>query len=489
MGTAQSPVTIHQSPVTSHLFTYLLKRTLLFIPTLVLVSLLSFGLSRLAPGDSVSDYLGEDTFGKYSTPNDLMTAERGYAQAAAALHLDRPPFYFSISTKAYPDTLHRVSISFRRKTMEKLTGQYGNWPQVQAWYLGIRSFDLKMLGLPDSLRTAATPIKQPLRELYTSYLDGVITARLSEIAASFGKNPALDSALGNDFFTLKKSYETLKSEATPGKLRVPTFHWYGLDNQYHAWFTGILRGDFGISLNKRQAVSKQLKPALFWTLAVNIPAIFLAFLIAVPLGTWSAVKRGQRFDKITTAGLFMLYSLPAFWVGTMLLIFFTNRQYGMSIFPGPGLGEMPSGASQWKQLGLALPHLLLPVLCVAYPSVAYIARQARGGMNTVLGQDYIRTARAKGLPERTVIWKHSFRNALFPLITLFAAVLPAAIAGSVAVEVIFDIPGMGWLTFEAIYQKDWPIVFAVLMLSAVLTVAGMLLADLFYIIVDPRVTY
>jgi ABC-type dipeptide/oligopeptide/nickel transport system permease component len=139
-------VTNHHSPVTNHLFTYLLKRILLFVPTLLLVSLLSFGLSRLAPGDSVSDYLGEDTFGKYSTPNDLMTAERGYAQAAADLHLDRPPFYFSISTKAYPDTLHRVSISFRRKTMEKLTGQYGNWPQVQAWYLGIRSFDLKMLG-------------------------------------------------------------------------------------------------------------------------------------------------------------------------------------------------------------------------------------------------------------------------------------------------------------------------------------------------------
>lgn len=467
---------------------YLLKRILLFIPTLLLVSLLAFGLSRLAPGDPVAAYLGEDVFGKISTPHDLLAAEKGYAQAAADLHEDKPAFYFSINSRAYPDTLYQVAIGFRRTTLEKLVGQYGNWPQVQAWYNGIRSFDLKLLALADSASVAATtPLKIPFRELYTKHEDGAITARLAEMEATFGKNPALSEALGPDFSTLKKNYEKMKAEATPSQLWQPVFHWYGLDNQYHTWLTNFLQGDFGVSLHKRQAVTKQVQPALFWTLSVNLPAIFLAFLVAVPLGIWSAVKRGQRFDKTTTATLFMLYSLPAFWVATMLLIFFTNREYGMNIFPGPGLGELPPGASQWKQLGLAFPHLLLPIFCVVYPSVAYIARQARGGMNNVLNQDYIRTARAKGLPERTVIWKHGFRNALFPLITLFASVLPAAIAGSVAIEVIFNIPGMGLLTFEAIYQKDWPIVFTVLMLGSVLTVAGMLLSDILYALVDPRV--
>ena len=131
--------------------------------------------------------------------------------------MDKPAFYFSVGSQAYPDTLHRVYIGFRRTTLEKLTGQYGNWPLVQAWYNGIRYFDLKLLSLPDSLRAAATPIKQPLRELYTSYLDGAITARLDSMEATFCKNPALAAALGTDFFTLKKSYETLKAEATPGK--------------------------------------------------------------------------------------------------------------------------------------------------------------------------------------------------------------------------------------------------------------------------------
>ncbi|MBK9014275.1 MAG: ABC transporter permease [Saprospiraceae bacterium] len=149
---------------------------------------------------------------------------------------------------------------------------------------------------------------------------------------------------------------------------------------------GFVRGDFGTSLHKRQAVAKQVKPALFWTLVVNVPAIFLAFLIAVPLGTWSAVKRGQRFDKITSSGLFMMYSLPTFWVGTMLLIFFTNREYGMDIFPSKFPDDIPTSAPWWKQIWLAVPHLLLPIFCVTYPSVAYISRQARAAWPTCLGR-------------------------------------------------------------------------------------------------------
>jgi peptide/nickel transport system permease protein len=470
------------------LFTYLLKRTLLFLPTLLLISLLSFGLSRLSPGDPVAQYLGEDVFGKIASQQDLLQAERGYAQAARQLGVDKPPFYFSFASKAYPDTLHRIAISHRRKTMEKLLAQYGNWPQVQAWYNGIRAFEMKMLGLTDSaLVAAATPMKIPMRELYVQYLDGAISARLNEMEAALGKSETLSVALGNDFSTLKKNYQTIRAEATPGMLKTPAFHWHGPDNQYHTWLSGFLRGDFGTSLSHRMAVADKVRPALFWTLVINLVAIALAFLLAVPLGVRSAVKRGQVFDKITTIGLFMLNSLPAFWVATLLLIFFTTREYGMDFFPSGGLGNLPTSAPWWRQIWLAAPHLMLPIICVAFPSIAYIARQARGGMANVLGQDFIRTARAKGLSERQVIWKHGFRNALFPLITLLASVVPSAIAGSVAVEWIFNIPGMGWLTLQAIGQNDWPIVFTVLMLGAVLTVVGMLVSDVLYKMADPRV--
>jgi peptide/nickel transport system permease protein len=176
-------------------------------------------------------------------------------------------------------------------------------------------------------------------------------------------------------------------------------------------------------------------------------------------------------------------------VGTLLLIFFTTREYGMDFFAGPGLGQVPAGAAWWQKIWLASPHLLLPVLCIAYPALAFIARQMRGSMAAALQQDFVRTARAKGLPEKTVVWRHAFRNALFPVITLIASVFPAAIAGSVAIEYIFNIPGMGWLMLNAILQKDWSIVFTVLMLGAVLTMAGMLVADVLYAAADPRVRF
>ena len=133
------------------------------------------------------------------------------------------------------------------------------------------------------------------------------------------------------------------------------------------------------------------------------------------------------------------------------------------------------------------PHLLLPIVCIAYPSIAFIARQARGSMSDVLGQEYIKTARAKGLPERKVIWKHGFRNALFPIITMLASIIPASIAGSITIEFIFNIPGLGFTLYKSILEQDWPIVFAIMMLGAVLTIVGILISDILYAVADPRV--
>jgi peptide/nickel transport system permease protein len=472
------------------MFQYVLKRLLLFVPTLIAVSMVAFGLSKLAPGDPVLDYLHNDPFATISTPADLLNAEKAYRLGAGILRLDKPAFYFSVTPSAYPDTLHRVVIKDRRETLEKLIGQYGNWEQVESYYRSVRALELKALALPDTLsRQGKVAFKRALGELYVAHKNGTITARLNDLQSALETNPPLATVLGSDFDVLKKQYETLTQEASPTKLLMPAFYWHGLDNQYHTWLANFLQGDFGISVFERRPAAEKVKPALFWTVAINAGAILLAYLLAIPLGVWSAARRGSRFDRGVSLGLFMLYSLPAFWVGTMMLIFFTTREYGMNIFPGPGLGNIPSQAPWWKQLWLASPHLMLPVVCVAYPALAFISRQVRGSMASALAQDYVRTARAKGLPERTVIRKHAFRNSLFPLITMFASVLPGAIAGSVAIEVIFNIPGMGWLTLNAIYQKDWTIVFTVLMLGSGLTMAGMLLADLLYAWVDPRVRF
>ncbi|MEM9848821.1 MAG: ABC transporter permease, partial [Bacteroidota bacterium] len=170
------------------------------------------------------------------------------------------------------------------------------------------------------------------------------------------------------------------------------------------------------------------------------------------------------------------------------IVFFTTPQYGMDIFPSIGLGSSSMEDDPfWTVFFERAGHLILPIFCVTYAALAFITRQMRAAMITVLSQDYIRTARAKGLNERKVIWKHAFRNALFPLITLLGSLFPSLIAGSVILEIIFNISGMGSLIFDAIFAQDWPVVYSVLMIGTMLTMLGILLADLLYAWVDPRI--
>lgn len=457
------------------------------MPTLAIASMLAFALSRIAPGDQVEEYLQEDPFATISTPGDLLRAERKYTSTADDLNLDQPTFYFAITSAAYPDTLHKITIKKRKELLQKLIAQYGNWPEIECYYQSVRSTDLAVLSLPDSLVGSATEFKINLRDLYVQYLDGAIESRLGKMENILSEDGLLSSSLSSSFVELKNKYAAVKSESTTQLLKIPSFQWHGLDNQYHRWATGFLKGDFGKSIIQKRAASEIIRPALFWTLVLNLSAIIFAFAVAIPLGIWSAVKKGGHFDKITSLSLFMLYSLPVFWVGTMMLIFFTTREYGMDWFAGAWLGSLPADASFWVKIKTMYPYLLLPIICIAYPSIAFIARQARGSMSEVLGQEYIKTARAKGLSESKVIWKHGFRNALFPIITMLASIIPASIAGSITIEFIFNIPGLGLTLYKSIVEQDWPIVFAIMMLGAVLTIVGILVSDILYAMADPRV--
>ena len=161
----------------------------------------------------------------------------------------------------------------------------------------------------------------------------------------------------------------------------------------------------------------------------------------------------------------------------------------MDWFPTHGLGDISEDDSFWDIFWMRAYHLVLPVFCMSYASLAFVSRQMRGGMIDVFQQDYIRTARAKGFAEQLVIWKHSFRNALFPIITLVASIFPGLLAGSLVIEVIFSIPGMGKLTIDSIYARDWPVVYTILMFSALMTMIGILVADLLYAWADPRVSF
>ena len=270
---------------------------------------------------------------------------------------------------------------------------------------------------------------------------------------------------------------------------------YGLDKpwpvQYLKWAAGILTLDFGVSYRDQRPVMDKISDGVWVTLKMNIISIILAYLIAIPIGIYSATHSGSLGDRISSTALFALYSIPTFWAGTLLIIFLTNNDYLFQLFPVRGLYSTAYDESWpfWKRFFDQAWHLAAPVLIYTYGSFAFISRQMRAGMIEVIRQDYIRTARAKGLAERVVIYKHALRNSLIPIITLLGGLLPSLVSGSIIVELIFSIPGMGKLSIDALLARDYPIIMGVLTLGAILTMIGVLISDLLYSVVDPRIAF
>lgn len=267
----------------------------------------------------------------------------------------------------------------------------------------------------------------------------------------------------------------------------------GLDEplwkRYPLWLSRLVRLDFGRSFKDFRSVRSIILEKLPVTLQINLLSIVLAYLVAIPIGAHSAVKVGRPSERIITVILFILYSLPSFWTAYILIYFLAGGSY-LDVFPVAGINSSAAESYGFFHFLLdRLWHLVLPVTCLTYGAFAGLSRYMRSGMMEVLRQDYIRTARAKGLGEGAVIFKHAMRNSIIPIVTILAGLLPAMIGGSVIIETIFNIPGMGRLAFNAIMARDYPVIMAVMTVSAFLTLLGILLADIMYAIVDPRIRY
>lgn len=589
------------------MFQYIIKRILIFIPTFFVISLLIFGLSKMAPGDPVLVVMGGNDSNGVGQRSDLVNGEKAYAQVAARLGLDKPAFYFLFTSAAYPTDLYTINKRNHRETISRLIDTYGNADAVMDYYQTLKAVYYKTADIENARYAVERTARNCINDLFNDYEDGGITFKLNLLKDSLATpNNGLE-AIQSDWNTLIDKYNYLKANPTRLQLYLPAVRWYGANTQYHTWMfgdypwfstvdssshyrikelsleitdlvpqkrslnnsisklrgrnyaiqeeldstrtnaspdslrqvfatneiqieaylkdqqtliqsinvlsserdslsssltryasKGFLRGDFGLSYIDRKEVSLKLKDALYWTLIMNFFAILISYLISIPLGVKSALwklKGKKVIDNINTAILFILYSLPSFWIGTILLVFFTTAEYSEMLdwFPTSGaqdldLAEDPN-ATLWMKFIDVAHHLALPIFCITYGSFAYLSRQMRGSMLGVIRQDYIRTARAKGLSENKVVWKHAFRNSLFPIITLFSSVFPRALSGSIAIELIYAIPGMGQLVLMSITSRDWPVVFTIVMFAAILTMIGNLIADILYAIVDPRVSF
>ena len=265
---------------------------------------------------------------------------------------------------------------------------------------------------------------------------------------------------------------------------------FDLSAEGHAWFGGsgahpwggLLAGDLKSELHRPQVrVADELWRRLRVTVPLSFAALVLVYLVSLPLGIAAAVRAGTPFDRASVVFVFLLYCVPTFWAGLLLQLAFGATGLGWL----PVLGPPGEGAS----FADVLRHGVLPVVCLAYGSFAYLSRQMRAGLVEALSSDYVRTARAKGLPERLVNGKHALRNALLPVATLFASVFPALIGGAVIVETIFDLPGVWRYAYEGLQQRDYFVVMATTTLSGVMTCVGILVSDLLTAALDPRIRH
>ncbi|MFN8367258.1 MAG: ABC transporter permease [Candidatus Kapaibacterium sp.] len=259
--------------------------------------------------------------------------------------------------------------------------------------------------------------------------------------------------------------------------------------QYGLWLMDILQLDFGKSFKDSRPVLDKIVERFPLTIIMNLVAVVLAYIIAVPIGVYSATHPNTTLDKILSMFTFAMYSLPTVWTATLAITFLCSTEF-LYLFPTSGFRSDDFSMLSFPEQVIDITwHLLLPMLIYTYGSFAFISRQMRSAMLETVRQDYIRTARAKGLSEKVVIMKHAFRNSLIPIITLLAGILPQLIGGSVIVESKFSIPGMGKLSFEALNDRDYPMIMAIFTISGVLTLAGILLSDILYSIADPRIAY
>ena len=259
--------------------------------------------------------------------------------------------------------------------------------------------------------------------------------------------------------------------------------------QYGAWLASLATLDFGQEFARPSvAVRDELWERLKVTVPLSAVAVVLSYLIALPLGIWSAVRPRSPSDRVATLLVFLLYSLPTFWAGLMLILLF--GQTGLAWLPILGLHDQDaaqlSGWAWWKDL---LLHSILPVVTLTYGGLAYLSRQMRVGLLETVRQDYVRTARAKGLPERVVVLRHALRNALIPVVTLVGIETAAIVGGAVIIEQIFVLPGMGLLLLEAVGTRDYPIITGIFLVVGVCVMLINLAVDLSYGLLDPKVRY
>lgn len=480
---------------------YILRRLLIMIPTFVGISVIVFLVLNLAPGrpgaqqraDLASDANAEGT-------------QESYRIFREQFHLDKPTLFntrFLLTENDVRGEVSKLVAGSGASSAERVQAQdaledFGAYAVPHLVTIAERAHAAGEAELRDiAVSTLKLAARRPLVDPFAVNPSQELRERNRAID--------LENAEVRNLGYARSATETDKAavvqkwrawfEARRARFELTNLQklsTFFLETRFANYWKNLLRLDFGVSLVSREPVLETLLGKLKYSLSLSVGSLILAYLISIPLGIFSAVKKNTTPDRVLTVVLFMMYSLPSFFVATLLLFFFSAGSDFTALRWFPTGGWQSTGAAEFtwlEQLGDVLWHLVLPLFCLTYGSLAALSRYMRTGLLEVIRSDYVRTARAKGLPETLVIGKHALRNGLMPILTLLSGLLPAILGGSVIIEYIFGIPGMGLWMVNSIYQRDYNVIMAVQLLSTVLVLVGVLLTDLSYALVDPRIRY
>ena len=479
---------------------YVIKRLLLMVPTFAAISLVIFVVLNFAPGTpgaqmSTGEAGGQDA----STAGEQRESYRIFKEQ---FNLDKPVLFntrydlgqpeIETELKAILNESGDVPPARRIEAQEDIE----NWGRYAVpgliGVLSDTSATPKMRALA-SQRLTFNAQKQN-KNIYKKDLTDAERAEIKSIAKA-------NSKVRNWSF---------KADATPEEMTSVTTTWlrwqestaedwhysfgerveiFLFDTRFSKYWGNLARLNFGVSHVDKRPVLKKVLSKLKYSITLSFSSVLIIYAISLPLGIWSSIRQNTMADRVVTTVLFMMYSLPSFFVAVFLLNLLT-RGTPLQVFPTSGFESLDTSQmtllEYLKDVGW---HITLPIFCGSYAALAALSRYARSGLLDVIRSDYVRTARAKGLPESVVILKHAARNGMIPILTLLASLLPTLIGGSVIIEVVFGIPGMGSFLFESINLRDYNAVMAVLLISSALTLVGMLISDLSYALVDPRITF
>ncbi len=461
----------------------LVRRLIYTLVILSIISVIAFGLSRIVPGDEILDYLSIDE-SRYTSSANALEQRQAYARVAEKRGLDLPAFYVSIYPGYYPDSLYRIAYREDRKAVTGWAKTSGDPEGAMQLYHDLQAA-LNIVCPQADTAAMANKRCEHLGKLLST--DDFFTVHHGILQMQDSAAPE-DTAWQEIALQLKSDVERLYTSEASFSLRayLPSVQWHGLANQYHKWVCQLVTFTPVTSLiDGRNAWTKILE-ALKWTLLINGLAFILTIILGIIIGMWSGAHEERTSVKLVGLILFVLFAVPSFWLATLLVYLLASGEF-LSVLPAGGLGPYRQAGSVLTTWGILASHLILPVVCLALGSIAYVSRQMKQSVIYQLKQPYVTALRAHGISEKTILRKHVFRNAIFPMITLIGGSLPALLSGSLIIEVIFSIPGMGRLMYSSLMARDWPVVFPILMLGACVTVIAYQLTDIIYKWADPRV--